>query len=125
MIHRQLLLSRVLYKTSLSALVQVKAKSTIGFIGLGNMGKSMARNILSAHKASRIEAAGVMVYDISMDHIKDLVAEGAIGASSLQEIGRSCDIIITMVRGGLIWLCGIYIVLYDSRSQPRSMSRVY
>jgi len=63
---------------------------TIGFIGLGIMGKPMARNLLKAgHK--------LVVYDIIPAPVKELVEAGAAeGASSADVAGRS-EIVITML----------------------------
>ncbi len=63
----------------------------IGFIGLGIMGESMCENIV---KKSEKE---VFVYDINQEQVKKLVDLGAKAASSNQEIGEKCDVIISMV----------------------------
>lgn len=63
----------------------------VGVIGLGHMGKNMARNLIQSGKFD------VMVYDIFQPPVDEMRAIGARGASSLQEIGSSCDIIFVMV----------------------------
>jgi len=60
----------------------------IGFIGLGIMGKSMARNILKA-------GFEVVVHNRSQAAVKELTAEGAITASSPAEVARQVDVVIT------------------------------
>lgn len=63
----------------------------IGFIGLGIMGESMCENIIKNINTE------VLVYDISKEKVENLVALGAKGASSIKEIGESCDRIVSMV----------------------------
>jgi 2-hydroxy-3-oxopropionate reductase len=62
---------------------------SIGFIGLGIMGRPMAKNLIKAgHKLT--------VYD-KFAKFDDLVALGAEGASSNKEVASKSDIIITML----------------------------
>lgn len=60
----------------------------VGYIGLGLMGKSMARNILKA-------GFPVVVHNRSRGAVKELVAEGASEANSAAEVARQVDIVIT------------------------------
>ena len=62
----------------------------IGFIGLGIMGKPMAKNLL---KAGYTE---LLVNNRSQASVKELEAVGAKGATR-QEIGAQCDVVITML----------------------------
>ncbi|MDF2877742.1 MAG: tartronate semialdehyde reductase [Clostridia bacterium] len=62
----------------------------IGFIGLGIMGKPMAKNLLKAGHE-------LVVYDIAADNVQDVVAAGAKAALSCKEIAEQSEIIITMV----------------------------
>lgn len=62
----------------------------IGFIGLGIMGKPMARNLRKAGYA-------LTVYNRSRAAVEALVAEGASSASSSQEVAEHADVVITMV----------------------------
>jgi 2-hydroxy-3-oxopropionate reductase len=62
----------------------------IGFVGLGIMGKPMAKNLLKAGYA-------LTVYDIVGEHMEELVTEGADGASSSQDVAASANRTITMV----------------------------
>ena len=62
----------------------------IGFIGLGIMGKPMARNLLKA-------GYELTVYDIVGDAVEEVVGDGATGASSCAEVAAATDTIITML----------------------------
>ncbi len=62
----------------------------IGLIGLGIMGKPMAKNILKAGHP-------LMVYDINRAAMDEVVAAGAQPAKDNREIGASCDVILTML----------------------------
>src|SRR3972149_5044325 len=65
-------------------------KSKLGFIGVGIMGKPMARNLMKA-------GYPMVVYDIRPESVEELRKEGAQGASSCKEIAENCDVVITMV----------------------------
>ena len=62
----------------------------IGFIGLGIMGKPMAKNLLKAGYTD------LLVNNRSQASIQELEAAGARGATQA-EIGESCDVVITML----------------------------
>ena len=62
----------------------------IGFIGLGIMGKPMARNLLKA-------GYSMVVYDINNEVVKELVRDGAAEAGSSSEVASRSDVIITML----------------------------
>jgi 2-hydroxy-3-oxopropionate reductase len=62
----------------------------IGFIGLGIMGKPMARNLLKA-------GYSMVVYDINNEVVKELVRDGAAEAASSSEVASWSDVIITML----------------------------
>ena len=62
----------------------------IGFVGLGIMGKPMARNLLKA-------GYEVTVYDIVGDAVEEVVGDGATPASSSREVAAATDKIITML----------------------------
>jgi 2-hydroxy-3-oxopropionate reductase len=62
----------------------------IGFIGLGIMGKPMAKNLLKAgHK--------LVVYDIVAPNVKELVEAGATAGESPKDVASQCELIITML----------------------------
>jgi 3-hydroxyisobutyrate dehydrogenase len=65
----------------------------IGFVGLGNMGGPMARNLLKAGHQ-------VAVFDIVADLAARCVATGATAATSAAEAARDADIVITMLPAG-------------------------
>lgn len=60
----------------------------IGYIGLGIMGKSMARNILKA-------GYEIVVHNRSRQSVLELVGEGAIEAHSPSEVARQVDVVFT------------------------------
>jgi 2-hydroxy-3-oxopropionate reductase len=61
-------------------------KPTIGYIGLGIMGKSMARNILKA-------GFPLVVHNRSRQAVDELVKEGAKAATSPKEVAQQVDIV--------------------------------
>ena len=63
---------------------------TVGFIGLGLMGRPMAKNILK-------KGYPLVVYSRSQGPVDDLVAAGATRASSPADVARHATRIITMV----------------------------
>ena len=63
---------------------------TIGFIGTGVMGKSMASHLLAA-------GYSVRVYNRTQGKAKDLVEQGAIWCESPKVVASESDLIITMV----------------------------
>jgi 3-hydroxyisobutyrate dehydrogenase len=67
--------------------------ATIGFIGLGNMGGPMARNLLKAGHAVR-------AYDMSPPAQKAIVADGAIGCGLHFEVAHGADVVVTMLPAG-------------------------
>jgi 2-hydroxy-3-oxopropionate reductase len=62
----------------------------IGFIGLGIMGKPMAKNLLKAGHT-------LVVYDIVEAPVKELVQAGATAGSSPKDVAARNDLIITML----------------------------
>jgi len=60
----------------------------VGYIGLGLMGKSMARNILKG-------GFNVVVHNRSQAAVDELVEEGAIAASSPKEVAEQVDVVFT------------------------------
>jgi 2-hydroxy-3-oxopropionate reductase len=63
-------------------------KPTIGYIGLGLMGKPIARNILKA-------GYPLVVHNRSREAVAELVAEGAIEAFSPKEVAQQAEILFT------------------------------
>jgi 2-hydroxy-3-oxopropionate reductase len=62
----------------------------IGFIGLGIMGKPMAKNLLKA-------GYELVVFDVVEAPLKEVVAAGAKAATSPKDVASQCEIIITML----------------------------
>ena len=62
----------------------------IGFIGLGIMGKPMAKNLLKA-------GYQLVVYDLNHDAIKELVNAGAKEGKSSDDVASQSEVIITML----------------------------
>ena len=64
----------------------------LGFIGLGMMGKPMARNLLKAGYA-------VTVLDLNKAVVDELVNEGADRADTASQMMGQCEAVITMLPG--------------------------
>ncbi|HWP47059.1 MAG TPA: NAD(P)-dependent oxidoreductase [Candidatus Limnocylindrales bacterium] len=65
-------------------------KKRVGFIGLGVMGRPMARNILKA-------GFPLTVYNRTQEKTRELVSSGAIAVNSPRAVGENADVVITMV----------------------------
>jgi len=65
----------------------------IGFIGLGIMGKPMAKNLLKAGHS-------LVVYDIMPAGADEVAAAGAVKGSSPKDVAGQTEIVITMVPDG-------------------------
>ncbi|ODA16160.1 oxidoreductase [Geobacillus thermoleovorans] len=63
---------------------------TIGFIGLGVMGKSMARHLLKA-------GYPLLVYTRTREKAEGLLQEGAVWKETVADLARESDVVITMV----------------------------
>lgn len=64
--------------------------SKVGFIGLGIMGKPMAKNLVKA-------GYDLIVYDIVDAAVKELGEAGAQTAGSIAEVAQAADVIVTML----------------------------
>src|SRR5258705_5132291 len=62
----------------------------IGFIGLGIMGRPMARNLLKAGHS-------LIVHSRSQGPVDEIVKAGAKAASTPKEVAAQCDVLITML----------------------------
>ena len=62
----------------------------VGFVGLGIMGRPMAKNLVKA-------GYDLTVFDFNKDAVADLVSTGAKAASSGKELASLVDVVITMV----------------------------
>lgn len=67
---------------------RVEKEYRVGYIGLGLMGKSMARNILRA-------GFSLVVHNRSRAAVNELVAEGAAAAHSPAEVAEQVDVVFT------------------------------
>jgi 4-hydroxybutyrate dehydrogenase / sulfolactaldehyde 3-reductase len=67
--------------------------NTIGFIGLGAMGRGMASNCAK-------KGFSLLVHDIAPAPVKALVALGAKAAPTVADLARQCAIIITVLPTG-------------------------
>ncbi len=63
---------------------------TVGFVGLGNMGSGMTRNLQSA-------GFPLIVTDLRREAAAELVAAGARWADTAAEVAASSDVVITML----------------------------
>lgn len=68
----------------------MESKPRIGFIGLGVMGKPMAKRLLEA-------GYPLIVWNRTRSKMEELVSAGAKGANSPKEVAENSDIVITMV----------------------------
>ncbi|OAN13145.1 3-hydroxyisobutyrate dehydrogenase [Photobacterium jeanii] len=66
---------------------------TIAFIGLGNMGTPMVKNLLTA-------GCTVQVFDINAQAAQALAVDGAVVAANLDEVVQGADTVITMLPAG-------------------------
>jgi 2-hydroxy-3-oxopropionate reductase len=67
--------------------------SNIGFIGLGIMGRPMAKNLLKAgHK--------LVIYDVVRSSVDEVAANGAARGESCSDVASKSDIVITMLPDG-------------------------
>lgn len=67
--------------------------SSIGFIGLGNMGAHMARNLIKAGHSLK-------VYDLSEEAARYVAQSGAKAVASAAEAARDVEFVVTMVPVG-------------------------
>ncbi len=67
--------------------------ATIGFIGLGNMGGPMAKNLIKA-------GHGVAAFDLDADAVARAAADGATAAGGIADAVRGADAVITMLPAG-------------------------
>jgi 3-hydroxyisobutyrate dehydrogenase-like beta-hydroxyacid dehydrogenase len=66
---------------------------TVGFIGLGQMGFGMARNLVAA-------GYDVLAYDLASQPLELLVAQGGRKANHIAQIGEECQRVMVMVVSG-------------------------
>src|SRR5688572_29633328 len=66
------------------------SNATVGFIGLGIMGKPMARHLLKA-------GYSLVIHNRSRATVDELTKEGAQVAANSNEVATRCEVIITML----------------------------
>jgi 3-hydroxyisobutyrate dehydrogenase len=67
---------------------------TVGFIGIGNMGRPMAANLVKS-------GYQVVAYDVDTDRAAQFAKDvGAKSAATLAELGKSVDAVVTMLPTG-------------------------
>jgi phosphoglycerate dehydrogenase-like enzyme len=71
----------------------VSTRESIGFIGLGQMGMGMARNLLAA-------GYDVLAYDVTTPPLERFVGQGGRQASHPAQIGAECQRVLVMVVNG-------------------------
>ena len=67
--------------------------ATVGFIGLGNMGGPMAKNLMGAGHEVR-------VFDLSDEAVQASVADGGQKAGTVAEAVAGADVVVTMLPAG-------------------------
>jgi 3-hydroxyisobutyrate dehydrogenase-like beta-hydroxyacid dehydrogenase len=71
----------------------VQTRESIGFIGLGQMGMGMARNLLAA-------GYDVLAYDVATAPLERFVDQGGRQAAHPAQIGAACQRVLVMVVNG-------------------------
>lgn len=69
--------------------------TTVGFIGLGNIGKPMALRLAGQQKAAGLQ---LWVYDVAPEPLAEAERAGARVATSVAEIAADVDVLCLMVR---------------------------
>lgn len=67
-----------------------RENATIGFIGLGNMGSGMTKNLQK-------NGFKIVVNDVRKETAENLIANGAVWADSPKEVAANSDVVITML----------------------------
>ena len=103
-------------------------QTTLGFVGLGTMGRAMALNLLAA-------GYDLQVYNRTRSRMDPLVREGARAASSCQDAAAGSDVVITMLsdspvvrevvlgEGGVLSGCGRGTIIVDMSTISPSVTR--
>ncbi|XP_033328869.1 3-hydroxyisobutyrate dehydrogenase, mitochondrial isoform X1 [Megalopta genalis] len=83
-------MSLIVYRNTFVALKGARSFSRVGFVGLGNMGGHMARNLLK--KGCRLT-----VYDVNETAMSNLTEAGANRASSPAEVAEETEAVVSML----------------------------
>ena len=70
----------------------------IGFIGLGNMGAPMARNLLNHGHA-------LQAFDLNDAALRDLAERGATACASPKAAATDVELVVTMLPAADAWVC--------------------
>lgn len=84
-------------------------KKRVGFVGLGLMGRPMAKHLLTA-------GFDLAVYDVNKDAVAELVKLGANSAGSSKEVGQESDVVMTMLP-----VCPYYPFLEEEMMGPEGI----
>ena len=76
-----------------SASSAANSAPVVGLIGLGNMGASMALNLVKTAS----NPADVLVFDVVAANMQKLADAGATTCPDVGTLAKKCDVIITMV----------------------------
>jgi hypothetical protein len=87
----------------------------VGYIGLGLMGKSIARNILKA-------GFPLVVHNRSRAAVDELVAEGAVAANSPKEVAAQVDVVFTNLPDTPMWSRLSWAKTASSKARTRDWS---
>src|SRR5262245_4090422 len=68
----------------------IRGFMTVGFIGLGNMGRPMASNLVR-------KGFALVVHDINLEPVKALEALGARAAANARDVATASEVVITML----------------------------
>ena len=85
----------------------------VGFVGLGIMGRGMARNLLKA-------GFPLTVWNRTASRIDELVAEGAAAGASPADVAAKSDIVITCVALRKMAVSQRSIRVYSARARNRA-----
>ena len=88
----------------------METKPTLGLIGLGIMGRAMARNLLKAGYA-------LTVHDMNRAAVDELVAEGAVAGTSPR------DAPMDRTSASSSWPCRRALISTGWRDRPRSLAQ--
>ena len=90
----------------------------VGFIGVGNMGGPMARNLITAGHSLK-------VFDLSEEAVNFLVQSGAERAASVQDAAKGVDYVVTMLPVGAN-VCEVFLGdgVIGAAAQARCLSTV-
>jgi len=96
----------MLSRISTNTYSTVSPSETVGFIGLGNMGKGMASNLLS-------KGHSILVYDVTEEAVTEMEAKGARAAKGPGEVAAGANRVVTMLPNNAI-VQNVYQEIFES-----------